>query len=224
MLRVAVDPFDIIDPTSGPPPIKFTWAYDAVRAGEALATIGGGSSRVVSVIDTGLDVNHPEFAGQVARVFDTALRRRGRDGHRRARHLRERSDLGARRQRQGWQGRGRHHQADRGPRLHRRRLHRRRPDQRHRLLDPPGRGRDQHEPRRRCGELHAHPGPRPRGGVLRRRSPHRRGGQQRTRTAIPSSSRPPRSEAAGAGAASGCRWQPPSPTAPLRPSRTTTSS
>ena len=71
-LRVAVDPFDIIDPTSGPPPIKFTWAYDAVRAGEALATIGGGSSRVVSVIDTGLDVNHPEFAGQVARVFDTA--------------------------------------------------------------------------------------------------------------------------------------------------------
>ena len=28
-LRVAVDPFDIIDPTSGPPPIKFTWAYDA---------------------------------------------------------------------------------------------------------------------------------------------------------------------------------------------------
>ena len=70
-LRVAIDPFDIIDPTSGPPPIKFTWAYDAVRAGEALATVGFGSSRIVSVIDTGLDVNHPEFAGQVARVFDT---------------------------------------------------------------------------------------------------------------------------------------------------------
>ena len=71
-LMVAVDPFDIIDPTSGPPPIKFTWAYDAVRAGEALVTVGGGSSRIVSVIDTGLDVNHPEFAGQVARVFDTS--------------------------------------------------------------------------------------------------------------------------------------------------------
>ena len=71
-LRVAADPFDILDPTSGPPPIKFTWAYDAVRAGEALATIGGGSTRIVSVIDTGLDVNHPEFAGQVARVFDTS--------------------------------------------------------------------------------------------------------------------------------------------------------
>jgi subtilisin family serine protease len=65
------DPFDIPDPTSGPPPIKYTWAYDAVRAGEALATVGGGSARTVSVIDTGLDVNHPEFAGQVQRVFDT---------------------------------------------------------------------------------------------------------------------------------------------------------
>ena len=72
-LRVAVDPFDIPDPdpANSPPLLKFTWAYDAVRAGEALATIGGGSSRVVSVIDTGLDVNHPEFAGQVTRVFDT---------------------------------------------------------------------------------------------------------------------------------------------------------
>ena len=71
-LRTAADPFDILDPTSGPPPIKFTWAYDTVRAGEALATVGGGSARTVSVIDTGLDVSHPEFAGQVERVFDTS--------------------------------------------------------------------------------------------------------------------------------------------------------
>ena len=70
-LSIAVDTFDILDPTTGPPPIKFTWAYDAVRAGEALASVGGGSARTVSVIDTGLDVNHPEFAGQVERVFDT---------------------------------------------------------------------------------------------------------------------------------------------------------
>ena len=70
-LWTAQDPFDVLDPASGPPPIKFTWAYDAVRAGEALATVGGGSARTVSVIDTGLDVNHPEFAGQVERVFDT---------------------------------------------------------------------------------------------------------------------------------------------------------
>jgi subtilisin family serine protease len=70
-LRVAADTFDNLDPTSGPPPIKFTWAYDTVRAGEALATVNGGSSRIVSVIDTGLDVHHPEFVGQVARQFDT---------------------------------------------------------------------------------------------------------------------------------------------------------
>jgi subtilisin family serine protease len=73
-LRIAADPFDILDPASGPPPIKFTWAYDAVRAGEALATVGGGSARTVSVIDTGLDVNHPEFAGQVERTFDSSFR------------------------------------------------------------------------------------------------------------------------------------------------------
>jgi subtilase family protein len=70
-LRVAADPFDIPDPASSPPFLKFTWAYDTVRAGEALATVGGGSARTVSVIDTGLEVNHPEFAGQVERVFDT---------------------------------------------------------------------------------------------------------------------------------------------------------
>ncbi len=70
-LRLSADPFDTLDLTSGPPPIKFTWAYDAVRAGEALATVNFGSARTVSVIDTGLDVNHPEFVGQIARVFDT---------------------------------------------------------------------------------------------------------------------------------------------------------
>ena len=70
-LRIAADPFDMPDLANPPTFLKFTWAYDAVRAGEALATVGGGSARTVSVIDTGLDVNHPEFAGQVARVFDT---------------------------------------------------------------------------------------------------------------------------------------------------------
>jgi hypothetical protein len=71
-LRTADDPFDIPDPGNPPTFLKFTWAYDAIRAGEALATVGGGSARTVSVIDTGLDVNHPEFAGQVERVFDTS--------------------------------------------------------------------------------------------------------------------------------------------------------
>jgi subtilisin family serine protease len=68
-LRLAADPFDVIDPNTG---IKFTWAYDAVRAGEALVAAGGGSRRTVAVIDTGLDLNHPEFVGRVERTFDTA--------------------------------------------------------------------------------------------------------------------------------------------------------
>ena len=67
-LRVAADEFDRVDPSTG---IKFTWAYDTVRAAEAIAAVGGGSDRTVSVIDTGLDVTHPEFAGQVERTFDT---------------------------------------------------------------------------------------------------------------------------------------------------------
>jgi len=67
-LRVAADPFDVVDPSTG---IKFTWAYDDVRAREALAAAGGASTRTVAVLDTGLDVRHPEFVGQVTRTFDT---------------------------------------------------------------------------------------------------------------------------------------------------------
>jgi subtilisin family serine protease len=67
-VRIAADPFDTLDPAAG---LKFTWAYDTVRAGEALATVAGGSARTVSVIDTGLDVTHPEFVGQIARSFDS---------------------------------------------------------------------------------------------------------------------------------------------------------
>jgi len=69
VLRVAADEFDTIDPATG---IKYTWAYDAVRAGEAIAAVGGGSTRVISVLDTGLDLSHPEFAGQVQRTIDTS--------------------------------------------------------------------------------------------------------------------------------------------------------
>jgi subtilisin family serine protease len=70
-LRVAVDPFDVVDPQTG---VKFTWAYDGVRAGEALAAAGGGSRRTIAVIDTGLDLTHPEFTGRIARTFDTGSR------------------------------------------------------------------------------------------------------------------------------------------------------
>jgi subtilisin family serine protease len=68
-LRTAVGEFDRVDEETHLP---FTWAYDTVRAGQALAAVGGGSARVVAVLDTGLDVNHPEFVGQIARTFDTS--------------------------------------------------------------------------------------------------------------------------------------------------------
>lgn len=70
-LTIAADPFDAPDPAHGG--VKFTWYFDDVRAGEALAAAGGGSKRTVAVMDTGLDRNHPEFAGRVARVYDTHL-------------------------------------------------------------------------------------------------------------------------------------------------------
>jgi subtilisin family serine protease len=68
-LHVAADPFDVVDPLTG---VKYTWAYDGVHAAEALAAAGGGSGRTIAVIDTGLDLPHPEFAGRVALTFDTA--------------------------------------------------------------------------------------------------------------------------------------------------------
>ena len=70
-LSIAADPFDTPDPQHGG--LKFTWWYDDVRAGAALFAAGGGSRRSVAVLDTGLDVNHPEFAGsgRIARTYET---------------------------------------------------------------------------------------------------------------------------------------------------------
>jgi subtilisin family serine protease len=70
-LRIAADPLDTLDPATG---IKFTWAYDGVRAADALAAAGGGSQRSIAVMDTGLDVNHPEIAGRITHTFDTDTR------------------------------------------------------------------------------------------------------------------------------------------------------
>jgi subtilisin family serine protease len=69
-LRPAADPFDSLDLTPGGSGIKYTWAYDEVRAAEALAAAGGGSSRQVAVVDTGVDVTHPELAGRVASTYN----------------------------------------------------------------------------------------------------------------------------------------------------------
>ncbi len=70
-LRTAADPLDVVDPVTG---IKYTWAYDDVRAADALLAAGGGSRRSIAVMDTGLDVNHPEFPGRIARTYDTSTR------------------------------------------------------------------------------------------------------------------------------------------------------
>ena len=67
-LRIAADPLDTQDPVTGVP---YTWFYDEVRAGDALAAVGGGSRRSIAVMDTGLDTAHPELAGRITHTFDT---------------------------------------------------------------------------------------------------------------------------------------------------------
>ena len=69
-LRVAADPFDIDRPRAPGDQVHMGLRRGARRRGprRRRRRLEPASS---SVIDTGLDVNHPEFAGQVARVFDT---------------------------------------------------------------------------------------------------------------------------------------------------------
>lgn len=67
-LTAAGDPFDAPDPANGNLP--FTWAYDEVRAGPAIAAAGGGSRRSVAIIDTGVDVGHPDLAASIGATYD----------------------------------------------------------------------------------------------------------------------------------------------------------
>jgi subtilisin family serine protease len=71
VVRVAADPLDAVDPVTG---LKYTWFYDRVRAADALAAAGGGSQRSIAVLDTGLDIAHPEMAGRITHTFDTDTR------------------------------------------------------------------------------------------------------------------------------------------------------
>jgi hypothetical protein len=70
-LRLAADPLDTEDPETK---IKYTWFYDDVRAADALVAAGGGSRRSIAVMDTGLDVTHPELAGRSVVTYDTSTR------------------------------------------------------------------------------------------------------------------------------------------------------
>ncbi len=70
-LQIAADPLDAVDPVTR---LKYTWFYDEVRAADALAAAGGGSRRSIAVMDTGLDLTHPEIAGRITHTFDTETR------------------------------------------------------------------------------------------------------------------------------------------------------
>jgi subtilisin family serine protease len=71
VVRIAQDPLDAVDPVTG---LTYTWWYDRVRAADALAAAGGGSRRSIAVLDTGLDIAHPEMAGRITHMFDTDTR------------------------------------------------------------------------------------------------------------------------------------------------------
>jgi subtilisin family serine protease len=68
-LRLAGDG-DVPDPEHGN--LHFSWAFDTVRAGPAIVAAGGGSRRSVAILDTGLDVGHPDLAGRIGAAYDTA--------------------------------------------------------------------------------------------------------------------------------------------------------
>ena len=76
------DPFtDNIDPGTG---IPYDWAFDKVRAPQALAEVGGGSDKKIAIIDTGGDVGHPDLAANIAgqrNVVRGSSRVTDTDGH-----------------------------------------------------------------------------------------------------------------------------------------------
>jgi subtilisin family serine protease len=63
VLRPALETETGLDPQTG---IAYSWAYDAVNAGPAIAAVGGGSSFPVAIIDTGVDADEPDLAGRIS--------------------------------------------------------------------------------------------------------------------------------------------------------------
>jgi len=68
--RLLAEPSASLDATTGR---AFDWAYDAVSAGQAIASAGGGSPASVAVVDSGVDATHPDLAGRVAQGRDIAF-------------------------------------------------------------------------------------------------------------------------------------------------------
>ena len=70
VMRPADDTETDVDPGTG---IPYSWAYDAVNAGPAIAAVGGGSSFPIGVVDTGVDLAAPDLAGRISALrYDTA--------------------------------------------------------------------------------------------------------------------------------------------------------
>jgi subtilisin family serine protease len=72
-LAAQADPFDAVDPATA---IPYDWQYDAVQAGPALAAVGGGSSTIVAIIDSGVDIGHPDLVAHLLPGYDAT----GSDG------------------------------------------------------------------------------------------------------------------------------------------------
>jgi subtilisin family serine protease len=66
-LSAQADQFDSIDPATG---ILYDWQYDAVQAGPAIAAVGGGSSTIVAIVDSGVDLAQPDLAGRILPGYD----------------------------------------------------------------------------------------------------------------------------------------------------------